>query len=146
MFKVPGQPTYAPVPMEALLSAHSVSLPSAEGKLEYARASAFAALQEVYSPTHVDRALDFIQLVREQLAGRPAAYDQFFKALKLYEEDRVDLVDVLLRLTILCADVPIILLKLNYFLPSGYSFSLSMRKQCVELSTPAGVLIQPLVA
>ena len=58
----------------------------------------------------------------------------------------VDLVDVLLQLTILCADAPIILLELNYFLPFGYSFSLSMRKQCVELHTPVGVLIQPLVS
>ncbi|KAI0336666.1 hypothetical protein GY45DRAFT_1376926 [Cubamyces sp. BRFM 1775] len=112
----------------------------------YSLTHASTALREAYFPAQVDRALSFIRLVRERLAGRPAAYDQFFKALKLYEEDRVDLVDVLLQLTILCADVPVILVELNYFLPPGYSFSLSMRKRCVELNTPAGVLIQPLVA
>ncbi|KAI0654935.1 hypothetical protein C8Q70DRAFT_1024702 [Cubamyces menziesii] len=146
MFKVPGQPTCAPMNMEALLSAYSMSPPSAKGTWDSTRAAVSVSLRDAYSPAQVERALDFIKLVRERLAGRPAAYDQFFKAIKLYEEDRVDLVDVLLQLTILCADAPIILLELNYFLPFGYSFSLSMRKQCVELHTPVGVLIQPLVS
>ncbi|KAI0371330.1 hypothetical protein BV20DRAFT_1051731 [Pilatotrama ljubarskyi] len=129
--------------LETLLSAHAVSLPAPETASDTSRVSAAAALSEVYPQRAVEKALDYVQLVRRQLAGRPAAYDQFFKALKLYEEGRVELVDVLLRLMIMCAEFPKLLQALNYFLPLGYSFNLSMSTRGIELKTPTGTLAQP---
>ncbi|KAL7283993.1 hypothetical protein ACG7TL_001266 [Trametes sanguinea] len=108
--------------LETLLSAHSMALPTSPNSWGLIRASAAAALSEVYPRKRVEKALDFVESVRRQLAGRPAAYDHFFKALKLYEEGRVELVDVLLQLMILCAETPSLLLEVNYFLPPGYCY------------------------
>ncbi|CDO71190.1 hypothetical protein BN946_scf184845.g60 [Trametes cinnabarina] len=124
-----------------------MALPTSDNNWEYVRASAAAALSEVYPRKRVEKALDFVQLVRRQLAGRPAAYDHFFKALKLYEEGRVELVDVLLQLMILCASTPKLLQELNYFLPQGYSYQTSFgMPQNVELITPMGTVPHTSVA
>ncbi|KAI0634787.1 hypothetical protein C8Q77DRAFT_654635 [Trametes polyzona] len=132
--------------LETLLSAHAVTLPTPEHHADYVEPGAVAALSEVYSARGIRQALRYIKLVKSHFTGRSELYDQFFKALKLYEEGRVELLDVLLRIMIICADAPFLLYDLNYFLPPGYSFNTSAQQQAVVLSTPQGpVLQQPFV-
>ncbi|KAI0777367.1 hypothetical protein BD413DRAFT_516123 [Trametes elegans] len=151
--------------LETLLSAHSMMLPMSEHGLLFGRASATAALSEVYPQSRVERALDFVQLVKRHLAGRPGIYDQLFKALKLYEEDRcvaihlqfrplvdvgwirVELIDVLVRIMIMCVDaqVPVLLERWTSFLPDGYYYVAYKEAGRVELHTPHGIIPRQLV-
>ncbi|KAI0646582.1 hypothetical protein C8Q79DRAFT_678734 [Trametes meyenii] len=123
--------------LESLLSAYSVSLPTDETGWEHGRASAAASLSEIYPRFLIEKALDYLHLVRYQLSGKPLAYDQFFRVLKLYEEDRIELRDALLRLMIMCKEYPVVLLELNYFLPPRYRFNVhTLEPSSVYLQTP----------
>ncbi|KAI0824840.1 hypothetical protein BC628DRAFT_374701 [Trametes gibbosa] len=73
------------------------------------------------------------------MEAKPVQEGVLLLALKLYEEGRVELVDVLSRIMIMCAHAPSLLQQLNYFLPSGYAFNismLSMESKVVVLHTP----------
>lgn len=80
-------PTTANHPQEFLLPLVSFFL-AFHDPVKVPDATPSIALSEAYPPRMVEKSLDYIQLVRLHLAGRPGAYDQVFKALKLYEEDR----------------------------------------------------------
>ncbi|KAI0674589.1 hypothetical protein C8Q78DRAFT_605428 [Trametes maxima] len=140
-YHIDGPQLFARRKLESLLSAYSVSLPPGESGWKHGRASAAASLSEIYSRRLIEKALDYLHLVRLQLSGKPMAYDQFFRTLKLYEEDRIELRDALIRLMVMCEECPNVLTGFNDFLPPGYCFGVHTMRQPpgpVSLQTPEG--------
>ncbi|KAI0360403.1 hypothetical protein OH77DRAFT_679229 [Trametes cingulata] len=132
--------------LQTLVAAHAVTSPTPQTGMFDARANTAAVLSRMYQPQAVEKALNYIQLVRGQLAGRAAHYEQFFKALEQYEKGSLELMDLLLRLMLICASAerPKLLQDLNYFLPPGYTFTLSMSTRRIELKMPTGTFVQPI--
>ncbi|KAI0707517.1 hypothetical protein C8T65DRAFT_650791 [Cerioporus squamosus] len=109
----------------------------------HAREQTIAALGGI-PPTARQEALAFIDLTREEFAKNPAAYNEFFHALKLYEANLLDLKDTIIRLMLLCSGSPTLLRALNAFLPAGWALNLPMGDVAVELVTPEGRAVYPL--
>ncbi|RPD71776.1 hypothetical protein L226DRAFT_615291, partial [Lentinus tigrinus ALCF2SS1-7] len=91
-----------------------------------AREQTVAELSAIFPTRKVELALAFIDLVREAFAKNPAAYNEFFHALKLYESNALDLRDTIIRLMLLCSGSPALLRGLNAFLPAGFRLNVLM--------------------
>ncbi|KAI0747084.1 hypothetical protein C8Q80DRAFT_1179229 [Daedaleopsis nitida] len=109
-----------------------------------ARSEAAAALSKHFPSSQVRHALRFIEVVRKEFSRRPGAYDQFFQALKLYENQTLDLKDTIIRIMLLCCASPLLLREVNSFLPYGWRFEVLMGDVAVGLITPDERILYPL--
>ncbi|RDX54824.1 hypothetical protein OH76DRAFT_1479056 [Lentinus brumalis] len=109
-----------------------------------AREGTIAELSTYFPAQRVQEALAFIDLARKEFAKNPAAYNEFFHALELYEENQLDLKDTIIRLMLLCSGSPTLLRALNAFLPTGWGLNVHIDDVAVELITPEGRAVHPL--